>query len=86
MHVHVEQTIMDSNLPVPTVILSIPATPVPPIMKEFAVTNSTVVMQVYSPDWFLPNGLTVAVLVYLVSLSITELATGRIVTPIGADI
>ena len=31
-------------------------------MKGFAVTNSTLAMQVYSPDWFLPNGLTVAVL------------------------
>ena len=74
---------MGHILPVPTVILSIPVTPV---MKEFAVTNSTLAMQVYSPDSSLPNRLTVVVLVYLVVLSITELVTGRITTPMGADI
>jgi hypothetical protein len=55
-------------------------------MKGFAVTNSTLAMQVYSPDWFLPNGLTVAVLVYLVVFSITEVVTGVIITPAGPDI
>jgi hypothetical protein len=64
-------------------ILSIPVTPVPPIMKGFAVTNSTFAVQVYSPDWVLPNELTVAVLVYLVVFSITESVTRVIVTPIG---
>ena len=68
------------------VILSIPVTPVPPIIKAFAVTNSTLTMQLYSPDWVLPNGLTVAVLVYLVVFSITELLTGVIITPAGPDI
>ena len=67
-------------------ILSIPVTPVPLIMKEFAVTYVTLAVQVYSPEWSLPNGPTVAVLVYLVVLSITELVTGVIDTPIGPDI
>ena len=69
------------SLPVPIVMLSIPVTP-PLIIKEF---DSTLAMQVYSPDWFLPNDLTTAVLVYVVAFSITELVTGMIATPAGPD-
>ena len=74
------------SLPVPIVMLSIPVTPVPPIMKGFAVINPTLALQVYSPDWILPNELTMDVLVYLVVFTITELVREVIITPTGPDI